>query len=134
MTRSSGVLTLASEDGSTSGGAVTIDGSDGTTALGGSITILLGICTSTSLGSVAVLTSNAGTVVVLGDLLLNNRILSIGDSCSLGIWSGLSASGSGCSISISMGSGTNIGGVFSVKAGDLSGAAGGDVSGTIALL
>jgi hypothetical protein len=44
----------------------------------------------------------------------------------LDIGIGSSASGSGGSIAISVGSGTDIGGAFSVTAGDSSGAAGGD--------
>jgi hypothetical protein len=44
------------------------------------------------------------------------------------IGSGLSPSGLDGSIAISAGSGTNIGGAFSVMAGNLSGAAKGDAS------
>ncbi len=52
----------------------------------------------------------------------------IGDSSAFDIGSGLSAHGSGGSIAISVGSGTDIRLVSSVTAGDSSGAAGGDAS------
>jgi hypothetical protein len=87
--------------------------------MGSSVTISLGVGTATSLGSIAVLTSNAGTAGVLGDLLMNTGTASIGNSGALGIESGLSASGLGISIAISAGFGTNIGGAFSVMAGNL---------------
>jgi hypothetical protein len=41
-TNGGGSLTLATGDDNTSRGAVTIDGGDGTTALGGSITVFIG--------------------------------------------------------------------------------------------
>ncbi len=47
-----------------------INGIDGSKALGGSVTISSGIGTATSLGSIAVLTSNAGIAGVSGDSLL----------------------------------------------------------------
>jgi hypothetical protein len=106
----------------------TINGGNGSRALGGSVTITLGIGRATSLVSVAVLPSNAGTAGVLGDLLMNTGFASIGDSGALGIGSVLSASGSDGSIAISVGSGTNIRGAFSVTAGNLSQPAGGDES------
>jgi hypothetical protein len=120
-------LTLALGDGNISGGAVTIDGGNGSMALCGSVTILLGVGRATSLVSVAVSTNNAGTAGVSGDLLTNTGTVSLGNSGALGIGSGLSASGLSGSNAISVGSGTNIGGVFSVKAGNLSQPAGGDV-------
>ncbi len=67
-TSSGGSLTLASGDGNTSRGAVAIDGIDGSTALGGSITISLDFGMATSSGSVAVSMSNTGTAGMLGDL------------------------------------------------------------------
>ncbi len=91
-------LTLALGDGNTSRGAVTIDGGNNSMALDGSITISLGIGTATSSGCIAVLTNNAGTAVVSGDLLLNTATASIGNSGTLDIWSGLSASSLGGSI------------------------------------
>ncbi len=69
-TSTDGILTLALGDGHTSRGAVTIDGGDGSMALGGSITISLGVGTATSSGSVAISTSNTGTAGMLGDLSL----------------------------------------------------------------
>ncbi len=50
---------------------MTIDGGSGSMALGGSITISSSVGMATSLGSMAVLTSNAGTLGMLGDLLWN---------------------------------------------------------------
>ncbi len=85
-------------------------------ASGQSITITLGVGRATSSGNVTVLPSNAGTVGVLDDLLMNTGTASIGNSGNLGIGSGSSASGSDGTIAISVGSGTNIGGVFSVTA------------------
>ncbi len=105
-----------------------IDGGDGSTASGGFITISSGVGTATSSGSVAVSTSNAGTAVVSGDLLLSTGTASIGNGGALDIGSGSSASGLGGSITILVGSGTDIGGEVSVTAGDSSGAAGGDAS------
>ena len=64
----------------------------------------------------------------VGDLLLNTGTVSVGGSGALDIRSGLSASGSGGSIAFSVGSDTNIGFVFSVMAGNLLGAVGGDAS------
>ncbi len=64
-------MTLASGDGDTSGGTVTINVGDDSVALSGSITISSIIGTATSSGIVVVSTSNAGTVSVLGDLLLS---------------------------------------------------------------
>ncbi len=128
LNSSGGSLSLASGNGNTSGGAVTIDGGGGSTALGGFINISSGIGRATSLGSVAVSTSNAGNAGVLGDLSWNNGAECVGDSGALGIWSGSSASGLGGIIEISVGLGTSIGGAFSVTAGNLSGAAGGDLS------
>jgi hypothetical protein len=128
LTSSGGSLTLALGDGNISRGAVAMDGVNGSTALGGSITISSGVGMATSLGSVVVLTSNAGTAGVLDDLLLNTETASVGNSGALDIGSGLSASSSGGSIAISVGSGPNIRGLFGVMAGNLSGAAGGDVS------
>jgi hypothetical protein len=64
----------------------------------------------------------------LGDLYLNTGTASIGNSGALDIRSDLSASSSGGSSAISVGSGTNIGEVFSVAAGNLLGASGGDAS------
>ncbi len=127
LTSSGGSLTLASGDGNISGGAVTIDGVNGTIAPGGFITISLGIGMATSLGCVALSKSNAGTAGMVGDLFLNTGTVRVGDSGALGIGRGASASGSGSSIAISVGSGTNNGGAFSVMAGDSSGPAGGDV-------
>jgi hypothetical protein len=95
-------------------------------ALGGSITISSGVGMATSLGSMAVLTSNKEMAGVSGDLLLNTRTASIGDSGALDIGSVSSASGSGGSIAISVGFSTDIRGAFSVMAGNLLGAAGGD--------
>ncbi len=65
---------------------------------------------------------------MLGDLLLNTATASIGDNGTLDFWSGSSVSGSGGCIAISAGSNTNIGFVFSVMAGNLLGAVGGDAS------
>ncbi len=48
LTSSGGSLTLASGDDNTSRGAVTINGIDGSTALGSSITISSGVGTATS--------------------------------------------------------------------------------------
>jgi hypothetical protein len=62
------------------------------------------------------------------DLLLNTGTARVGNSGALDIGSGLSASGLGGSIAISVGSGTDIGGAFSVMAGNLLGASGGDAS------
>jgi hypothetical protein len=101
---------------------------DGSMALGGSITISSGAGMAKSSGSVAVSTSNTGTAGVSGDLSLNTGTASIGDSGPLDTRSGLSVSGSGRSIAISVGLGTGIGGAFSAAAGDLPGAAGGDAS------
>ncbi len=123
MTSSSGSLTLALGDGNTSRGAVTINGGDGSMALGGSITTSLVDGTATSPGSMAVSKSIAGTVGVSGNLSLNTGTVRVGNSGPLDNKSGPSASGSGISIAISVGSGTDIGGAFSVKAGNLSGAA-----------
>ncbi len=107
-----------------SGGAVTIAGTNGSMASGCSITISSGVGKATSARSVAVTKSNAGTAGMLGDLLMNTGTARVvGNSGALGVWSGLSASGSGGSIAISAGSGTDIGGVFSVPAGNSSGAA-----------
>jgi hypothetical protein len=78
-TSSDGSLILASGDGNTSGGAVTIDGGSGSTALGGSITISLGVGMATSLGSVAVSTSNAETVGMLADLWWNTGTVCVGN-------------------------------------------------------
>ena len=116
------------QDGNTHEGAVPIDGSNGSTALGSSITISSGMCMTTSSESVTILTSNAGTAGMLGYLLLSTGTVSIGNSGTLDVGSGSSASGLGGSIAIPVGSGTNIGGAFSVMAGDLSGAAGRDAS------
>jgi hypothetical protein len=69
-----------------------------------------------------------GTEGVSSDLLLNTGTASVGNSGTLDIRSGLSASISGGSIAISVGSGTDIRGVFSVTAGDSLGAAGGVAS------
>jgi hypothetical protein len=52
-------LALALGDGNTSGGAVTIKSGNGSTATGSYITILLGVGTATSLGSVVILMSSA---------------------------------------------------------------------------
>ena len=87
-------------------------------ASGGFITISLGIGTATSSRSLTILTSNAGTAVVLGDLLFGTGTASVGNSDVLDIESGSSVSGSGGSIAISVGSDTVIGGAFSVTAGD----------------
>ncbi len=62
---------------------MTIDGGDSSTALGGSITISLGIGTATSLGSIAVSTSNAGTVGMSGEFLMNTGTASVGNSGAL---------------------------------------------------
>ncbi len=124
---SSGILTPALGDCNTSGGAVTINCGDGSMVLGGPITSSSGFGTSTSLESMAVWRSNAGTAGVLGDSLLNTGTARVGNSGALDIKSGSSTSGSGISIAISVGSGTDIGGAFSVTAGK-SGAAGGDAS------
>ena len=83
---------------------------------------------TTSSESVTILTSNAGTAGMLGYLLLSTGTVSIGNSGTLDVGSGSSASGLGGSIAIPVGSGTNIGGAFSVMAGNLSGAAGRDAS------
>ncbi len=83
---------------------------------------------ATSLGSVAVSTSNTGTAGMSGDSLLNTGTASVGDSGALDIKSGSSLSALGSGIAISVGSGTKIGGAFSVKAGNLLQAAGGDAS------
>ena len=78
-----------------------------------SITISSGVYTATSSGSVAVLTSNAGTSGVSGDLSLSTGSATVGDSGALDIGIGSSASGSGSSIAIPVGSGTDIGEAFS---------------------
>jgi hypothetical protein len=78
-TSSGGSLTLASVDGNTSRGAVTIDGSSGSMALGESITISSGVGTATRPGSVAVSMSNAETVGVSGDLLWNTGTACVGN-------------------------------------------------------
>ncbi len=64
---------------------MTIIGGDGSTALGGSITISLGVGMATSSGSVAVLMSNPGTAGMLGDLLMNIGTASVGNSDPLGL-------------------------------------------------
>ncbi len=78
-------MTLALGDGNTSKGAVTINGGDGSTASGSSITISLGVGTATSSRGVATSTSNAGTAGVSGDLLLSTGTASVGDSGALDI-------------------------------------------------
>ncbi len=70
-TSGGGSLTLTSGDSNTSGGGVTFKEGDGSMALGGFITISLGIRTATSFLSVAVSTSSAGTKGVSGDLLMS---------------------------------------------------------------
>jgi hypothetical protein len=65
---------------------------------------------------------------MLDDLSLNTGIARVGNSGTLDIRSGSSASGSGGSSAISSGSGTDIEVAFSVAAGNLLGAAGGDGS------
>jgi hypothetical protein len=105
---SSKSLILASGDGNTSGRAVTIDGVDGSMALGCSITISLGVGFATSLGSIAILARNAGRAGALGDLSLNTGTASVGDSGALDIGRGLSASGLGGGSAISVGSSTDI--------------------------
>ena len=64
---------------------MTINGGDGSTALGGFITISSGVGTATSSRSVATLTSNAGTVGVSGDLVLSTGTASVGNSGALDI-------------------------------------------------
>ena len=73
---------------------------------------------ATSSGSVVVSTSNAGVSGVSGDLLLDTGSVHVGDSGSIDIVSGSSASGSGGSIAISVGFGDGSRGTFSVTAGD----------------
>ena len=62
---------------------MTINVGDDSVALSGSITISSIIGTATSSGIVVVSTSNAGTVSVLGDLLLSTGTLSFGNSDAL---------------------------------------------------
>jgi hypothetical protein len=62
------------------------------------MTILLGVGMATSLGSMAVLTSKVGTVGVLGVSSLNTGTVRVGNSGTLDIKSGLSASGSGVAL------------------------------------
>ncbi len=94
-----GSLTLALEDANTSVGAVTINCINGS-SLGRLHHHSSGVGMATSLESIAVLMSNAGTAGVLGDLLLNTGTASIGNSGALDIGSDLSASGSGGSIAM----------------------------------
>ena len=72
-----------------------IDGGNGSTASGGFITISSSVGMATSSKSVTILTSNAGTAVVLGDLLLGTGTASVGNNGALDIKSGLSASSLG---------------------------------------
>ncbi len=59
---------------------MTIIGTNGSTALGGSVTISSGVGKATSLGSVAISKSNAGTMGMLGDLSLNTKTARVGNS------------------------------------------------------
>ena len=72
--------------------ARTLGCSDKDTASGGSITISLGIDMATSSRIVVVLTSNAGTAGVSGDLLLSTGTLSVGNSGALDIGCGTTRS------------------------------------------
>ncbi len=64
---------------------MTIDGGNGSTTSGGSITFSLGVGMATSSGRVAVLTSNTGTAGVTGDQLLSTGTVRVGDSGALDI-------------------------------------------------
>ncbi len=77
---------------------MTIDGINGSMAFGGSIITSLGGGMATSLGSVTVLISDAGTAGMLDDSSLSTGTVSVDDSGTLDIKSGLSASGLGGSL------------------------------------
>ncbi len=64
---------------------MTIVGTNGSTALGGSITISSGVGMAISLGRVAVSNSNTGTAGILGELSLKTGTARVGDSDALGI-------------------------------------------------
>ncbi len=85
LTSSGGSLTLALGDGNTIGVTVAINGGNGSMALGSSITFSSSVGTATSLRSVALLMSNAGTAGIMGDLSLSAGTASVGDSDALDI-------------------------------------------------
>ena len=118
-TTSGGELILQSDDDNASGGVVAIEGGDGATDLGGSISISSGVVAATSSGSVAVSTGDAETSGISGGL--NTGLTCVGDSGDVVIiGSGSSASGSGGDITISVGSGGQLGGSLTGLAGDSS--------------